>query len=286
MSAPNAVRDAAHEYIDHGLAVVILKPREKTPNPVFMPHGLHDATDDHDVIEQCFAAEPESNIGLRTGEPWFDALDFDGDPLDPDHALNRAMPLSERPQDDPVVKGPTVVTGSGGAQVYLSATGYGNRARLLPGLDWRGRNGYVVAVPSIHPSGQPYRLKCPDDPEYGALAPIVSAPAWVLALFERPRHEVPVAPFKAGRDTGAYGRHALESECGRIALAPVGQRNDQLNTSSFALGSLIAAGALDVDQAIDALLVAAVRSGLETTEARRTIASGIKSGAAQPRVMT
>ena len=83
MSAPNAVRDAAHEYIDHGLAVVILKPREKTPNPVFMPHGLHDATDDHDVIEQCFAAEPESNIGLRTGEPSFDALDFDGDPLDP-----------------------------------------------------------------------------------------------------------------------------------------------------------------------------------------------------------
>jgi len=81
----------------------------------------------------------------------------------------------------------------------------------------------------------------------------------------------------------AYSRRAIEGECGKVALSPEGARNDTLNSAAFALGQLVAGGALDVDDVIDSLLVAATRAGLGDTEARRTIASGLKAGADQPR---
>src|SRR5262249_38892838 len=40
-----------------------------------------------------------------------------------------------------------------------------------------------------------------------------------------------------GRD--AYGRKALDDECGRVAMAPVKERNKQLNRSAFVLGQLV-----------------------------------------------
>jgi hypothetical protein len=75
----------------------------------------------------------------------------------------------------------------------------------------------------------------------------------------------------------------LEAECGRLALAPEGQRNHTLNAAAFALGQLVAASVLDVTEVVDALLTAARRCGLSEMEARRTIASGLRSGARSPR---
>jgi hypothetical protein len=75
----------------------------------------------------------------------------------------------------------------------------------------------------------------------------------------------------------------LEGEAGKVVLAPVGQRNHTLNAAAFSLGQLIAGGVLDVDEVVSALLVAAERCGLPTAEARASIASGLRAGAAQPR---
>jgi hypothetical protein len=36
-------------------------------------------------------------------------------------------------------------------------TGLGDRAGILPGFDFRGRGGYVVGPPSVHPGGHRYR---------------------------------------------------------------------------------------------------------------------------------
>jgi len=109
-------------------------------------------------------------------------------------------------------------------------------------------------------------------------------PAWLRELARRP------APQQRRGGGGsppssstAYGLAALEREVGRIALAHVGQRNDQLNRSAYALGRLVAGGELDGDQALDALLTAGERSGLESSEVRATVASGIQSGIELPR---
>jgi hypothetical protein len=62
-----------------------------------------------------------------------------------------------------------------------------------------------------------------------------------------------------------------------------GTRNNQLNASSFALGQLVAAGALDRDETAAALIAEGQRLGLGARECERTVASGLLAGMAQPR---
>ncbi len=260
-----------------------VEPRGKRPLGKLAPHGLKDATVDHATIDRWWSAEPRANIGLPTGLS-FDVLDVDG----PEGmaALVVEMPATAEP-----INGPTVATGKG-THVYVVPTGLGNRAGLLPHVDWRGMGGYVVAPPSVHAAGRQYVWYCGiDDPDFGLEAPLAPVPAWLLARLVPARASSSAAPMttaRAGRHssgvkTAAYGRRALESEVGKVMLAPEGQRNETLNRAAFALGQLIAGGVLDVDDAADALLLAAQRIGLPPTEAERTIASGLESGAAQPR---
>ena len=269
--------EAVLEYADRGWPALPCEPRGKRPLGRLVPHGLKEASTDPAVIRKWWEVEPEANIGLATGIA-FDVLDVDGD--DGMRALSGALPL-----DAATLDGPTVTTGRG-AHVYLAVTGIGNRAGLVPHVDFRGRGGYVIAPPSLHPSGTRYRWHLGEaDPDFGANAPLQAAPRWLLDLLEPA-----LTPFtprgssnRPAQSRNAYARRALESEVGRIALAEVGERNDVLNRAAFALGQLVAGRAIGVDEVIDSLLVAAERCGLELADARRTIASGLQSGARQPR---
>lgn len=282
MSTSADLLHAALDYAFRDWPVLPCEPGGKRPLGRFVSHGVKDATTDIATIRQWWGIVPDANIGLATGFE-FDVLDVDDDAGR--EALDYAMPMAVRPEDDPFIIGPTVAT-TRGVHVYMQMTGFGNRAGLLEHVDFRGRGGYVIAPPSVHPSGVLYTwMLGSDDPEYGAEAPLFSAPAWFLELLERPGREMSVRPIKTTRANNAYGQRALESECGKVVLAPVGQRNHTLNAAAFSLGQLIAGGVLAVDDMIDALLVAAERCGLETSETRRTIASGLASGATQPRVV-
>jgi hypothetical protein len=75
----------------------------------------------------------------------------------------------------------------------------------------------------------------------------------------------------------------LEAECGRLALAPEGQRNHTLNAAAFALGQLVASGALSADEVIVSLVEVARRIGLRDTEIERTVESGLNAGLRSPR---
>ena len=276
----NALRDAALDYAARGWPVLPLHSWDGScctcghadcASPAKHPrtaHGLKEASTDAEVIRAWWHHWPDANVGVRTGVK-FDALDVDGP-----NALERLTRHLLSPDNKETVDGPTVVTG-GGWQVYVSPTGLGNRTRFVAGCDWRGRDGYVVAPPSLHASGRQYEWLVWDMTE-----PIRQAPSWLLALLNKP----PPAPPAAGWHSGSsYGRRALESECGRVALATVGTRNDQLNRSAHALGQLIAAGHLGVAEVGDALLTAATRAGLGESEAEKTIRSGLRAGMRQPR---
>lgn len=269
---------AALEYARKGWLVLPIEPRGKRPLGRLAPHGLKDASADPEVIWDWWVAEPEANIGLATGVA-FDVLDIDG----PGGHVGLVMEMGET--DEPVY-GPTTVTGHGW-HCFVAPTGLGNRAGFVPGCDWRGQGGYVVAPPSTHPSGREYTWYLPDDELVGVDAPIQPAPAWLLNLLRHPEPaSVPVATTRPARGTGAYGRRALESEVGKVLLAVQGRRNHTLNAAAFSLGQLIAGGVLDVDEVVDALLLAAERVGLAVQESRDTIASGLRSGAAQPRKLS
>lgn len=86
-------------------------------------------------------------------------------------------------------------------------------------------------------------------------------------------------------DPGAvkYGQAALDSACAAISTAQSGMRNSTLNTESYGIGQLVAAGVLDLGAARHALLTAARQAGIERHEAETTVASGLDSGLMEPR---
>lgn len=275
--------DAALGYAARGWAVLPIEPRGQRPLGALAPHGLKDATCDPDVIRSWWARHARANVGLATGSS-FDVLDIDGEAGR--DALDRRRPPGAG--GTPTVDGPTASTGKGW-HCYVSATGLGNRAALIPGVDWRGKGGYVVAPPSVHSSGRRYAWLegwGPDDVE------LRSPPPWLLELLTASRIGVGSATAttaaipdgtRLGQRDRAYGRAALDREVGRLTLASEGSRNDQLNRSAFALGQLVASRHLQVDDVINALMTAAARCGLAVQEAEATIRSGILAGLDRPR---
>lgn len=152
---------AALWYGQQGLRVFPLQPHTKIPWP--RTHGVDDATNNPEGIDQWWRAHPDSNIGIATGHR-FDVIDFDG------HDAHRSWEaaMRERLGLPPLVAGNlagqpeltwadcgvdargTVSTPRpGGLHVYVAASGQGNGAGMFPGVDYRGLGGYVVAPPSV-----------------------------------------------------------------------------------------------------------------------------------------
>lgn len=93
--------------------------------------------------------------------------------------------------------------------------------------------------------------------------------------------------LRTGQDrTRAYARSVMEREEARVILAPQGERNDTLNRAAFALGTLVAAGAVLEQEAAERLIYAAGRNGLDRPEAERTVRSGLEAGKEHPRDLT
>jgi hypothetical protein len=225
--------------------------------------GLTDASTDPRRIEMWWTRWPDANIGLRTGIV-MDVADIDSAAgwHSLRHVLGGTMP-----------DGPQVRTGRGGWHLWFRTTGYGNRVRLLPGVDWRGAGGYVVAPPSRHASGAAYTwIRRPG-------ADLPGGPATLRELIAGPaifHDDQPIA------HPDRYAAAALEAEVDRVAHAVVGTRNDTLNRAAFALGRLVGAGLLDAGLVAGELGRAARWAGLGRAETRRTIRSGLTAGRRQP----
>lgn len=241
--------------------------------------GLKGASTDPSQLRQWWGHWPQAGIGVRTGAV-SGLLVVD---IDVAHGgWDTASQLYFRGQE---IEGGTLQanTGGGGLHVFYAHPGPGanvsNTAGRLPGvgstpgIDLRGDGGYIVAPPSGHRSGGRYEWRSTDwllahPPEWMTKA-IVSAPA------------VPKPTTSAPRP--GYAEAALIGEAARVANAPEGVRNDQLNRSAFSLGTLVGAGALPREQVETSLTRAAVAAGVSTNEAARTIASGLDAGMARPR---
>jgi hypothetical protein len=250
----------------------------KHPLGSLVPHGVKDATCNRARLLAWWTRHPQANIGLATGHR-FDVLDIDG-PAGT-HAI-RTLAAEHGLQSS----GPLVRTGGGGWHFYLAPTGLGNvRPAGLEHVDWRGRGGYVIAPPSRHASGHPYRWAAGRDLD----TPPGTVPAVLLERLRyrqlhRPARPVELSAVGDGPG-GRYARAALAEELARVATAPVGQRNRQLWESTRNLYNLVATGALDHREVDQGLLEAAERCGLlaeEPRQTRRTLASGRQVGLAHP----
>jgi len=146
LQQPDLLAESAAYLASRGLHVFPLLPGTKRPLPGHWTccggshrRGCLDALDHVGAARAWWREHPTANIGLATGH-LVDVIDQDG----PDGAC-----WWLRGQDWPAVIGVASTPRAGGVHRFVRAQGLPNGASIAPGIDYRGRGGYVVAAPSI-----------------------------------------------------------------------------------------------------------------------------------------
>jgi hypothetical protein len=182
-----AMLSHALKLAERGLAVFPCRVRDKVPCTV---HGCSDATRDADRICAWWRENENFNIGIATGAPsrvFVVDVDDDGG----EHALLKLRVLPNTVE---------AITARG-RHVYfrMPATGdiRNSAGKIAPHIDVRGTGGYVLAPPSIHPSGRRY---CWSVDSAHTLA---NAPTWLLErLTDTPQRRVDPAALKGDVQEG------------------------------------------------------------------------------------
>jgi Bifunctional DNA primase/polymerase, N-terminal len=258
-----------------GWAIFPVQPRGKLP---LTEHGFHDATRDLETIRRWWRRWPDANIGVPMGRVAHGGcfvLDVDG----PEARARLAELEQEHGRLRPTL---TVTTGrfDGGEHRWFTthATIASTKTRLgCTRLEVKGEGGYVIAPPSVHPTGALYR--------WATKLPAAEAPAWLVELLTpKPRPARPTLPaaFVAGT-CSRYGQAALNHETSDVATTIEGGRNNRLYMAAARLGELVAGGELDENLVRARLHEAAAAAGLGRAEAELTIISGLKRGFLTPR---
>jgi hypothetical protein len=273
---------AALHYATLGWAVFICRPRTKEPGN---KHSFKEATTNPETIKRLWRYWP-ANIAVATGpQSRLFVLDVDGEV--------GAQSLRELEFQHGRLPDTLRSFSSRGPHYWFATENHpipNSAEKIAPKLDIRGDGGYVLAPPSVHPSGAIYRWLTPPD------TPILPAPEWLVKLAQKPKPKLVVvnAPREASipKFTGeldAYGRTALENEIAALERTPRGSRNHQLNRASFCLHQLVAGGELDAAEVERRLIDAAQANGLLSDpedgecRTRKTIASGASAGLQNPR---
>lgn len=165
--------EVAKRYVALGWSTLPLRPRDKRP---LIPWAhLQNKRPSEDDIAEWFRRWPDANIGIVTGEV-SNLIVLD---VDPKHGGDVALERLER-RYRPLPITVEAITGGGGRHLYFTHPGLltRNRAGLAQGIDLRGDGGYIVAPPSIHPSGGSYEWVPGHRPDEIALAPF---PRWLIA---------------------------------------------------------------------------------------------------------
>ncbi len=175
----SATLEAARRYLGRGWCVLPLRRRDKRPLVVWEP--LQHARPSTAQITDWFSRWPDANIGIVTGEiSNLVVLD-----IDPKHGGDASLQRLEQ-RFGPLPATIEATTGGEGRHFYFAHPGslIRNRAGLAQGIDLRGDGGYIVAPPSVHPSGRPYAWASGRSPEDLALA---AMPRWILPAFRGDR---------------------------------------------------------------------------------------------------
>jgi len=243
------------------------------------------STSDRIKVEGWWKRWPDAAVGLDLAKSGLIVIDADRHGAD-DGVEAVAHLMHENGFDPNPV--PTVATPNQGTHfIFRQPKGMslGNGRGSLPaGIDVRGAGGYVIAPGSHLADGRLYEL-------FGTLAEAPVLPDWLVQVITGPRslpvERRAVTPSARPSDEriAAYLDKALEQELDAVRYAPRGQRNHQLNTSSFSLGQMVAAGWIGEQEVTDLLTNAAAELAADDGPASvaKTIRSGLRSGMRQPR---
>ena len=264
-----------HELAAQGFSVFPIKARDKRPLGPWERYRKERAAGSELAL---WAQAPHLNAGIATGEiSGIFVVDLDN--AEAEKAFFKRG----------LARTPTVKTANG-RHVYFRHPGFAvknSAGRIGHGIDVRGDGGYVCAPGSIHPTGVAYKWEVsPAD------TPIAEAPAWLIAELTKST-VIPGEATAETRDPGGKrdGRHsayvdaALDREIQKLRHAGEGRRNDTLNVAAMVFGQFVGGRHIAESYAQTRLLAEAVHVGLSESEARSTIASGLKKGLSEPRTL-
>ncbi|MES1185091.1 MAG: bifunctional DNA primase/polymerase [Myxococcales bacterium] len=205
---------AALALAAQGLRVLPLVPRGKDPIAALAPHGVNSASDDPATIAQWWTEHPDANVGLAVPRDW---LVLDVDPRNGGAASYNAL-QAEHGELPPTLE---AATGGGGAHiVYAVPIGsrFPGKLKGLPGIDLLGTGRYIVAWPSVHPSGARYTWTCDVEP-----AP---PPEWLARLERGVASAETCSPAASDRELSERERASLDELAALLEPhAVMGQRN-------------------------------------------------------------
>ena len=200
--------NAALRYADRGILVFPLQG--KTP---LTPNGFKNATTDRSRVHMWWTRHPGANIGVPTGSrSGLAVLDRDGDSPEAIRIWNNLPTTLE------------VETSRGRHRYYRLPDGVKVRSRkLADALDLKAEGGYVVAPPSVHPSGARY--------EFVEATKALGVAALPSELLEpEPRGEVSRWRENIGIDNGGpipdgHRNNTLTSIAGRMRAQGLGRED-------------------------------------------------------------
>lgn len=218
---------AALFYARRGFAVFPLRPRTKQP---LTEHGVKDASRDENVVREWWSRWPDANVAIACGAAsGVDVLDVDGP--EAEEALSRfgiAHTMCSR-------------TARGRHLFFAHDSAMRNSAgKIAPHLDTRSSGGYVVAPPSVHPSGWVYRWEPGASPR--DVAEIARWPAWAIEAMQS-------KPTKSVDRIARYCAKALDDEARELARTPKGTRNEAIRNAAAKLGGLVHLGGFSTGDA-------------------------------------
>lgn len=313
MSASEPLLAAARRYRAAGLSLIPIGD-DKRPLMALLPRDS-DANGRNQPTWKPFREQPpdeatliywfgrgQVNIAIVTGQVSGGLVVFDFDT-----AADLFYPRWRRLVGPLARKLPAALTGKG-YHVYVRTEvsfpnrklAYNKERQVL--IETRGEGGYIIAPPSLHPSGRRYKW-C----QGGARIPQVTDAAFellvasALELDERgvgeeegsgPREILvsddlaPVGDISVEeKRLRQYALAALRGEADVLAATVPGSRNDALNLAAFRLGRFISAGLLTPAEVQSALEAACGVSGNGyipddgLVSFRSTLASGVQAGA-------
>jgi hypothetical protein len=237
-------------------------------------NGFKDALNDPVAVRALFVLHGNATgIGIDCGRSGLLVVDLDGPRgrgtwtrLLLEHGSVRTLEAATGRRD-------------GGRHLYFATRDKRAKStakKLGEGIDTRGRGGYVVCPPSLHPSGTRYR--------WAERRPIVEAPDWLLQALTPPL-DTPVGEpgqLRPGERCTAYGRAALGGIADHVLASVEGTRNDRFHAAARRAGRLVAAGELDESLAFEVLHTAATAIGLGPREIAATWGSGFQYGLQYP----